>query len=801
MPDRLTATIDYAQSRLRRDRICMTVAGLEWNGPVFADTWIDPVTNTLMLRPPLEYDSWYTSNTGNYHKPGIGDGLTLSPGNAFLGDGVAGDPPEIYPGAGTFLSTSQAGDYAQTDDPVGKNRAVTVSFFIFNSGDDYIALDCGWGPAVEYSSGIGLRVRSGGEIEVYKGGAFQAKYSISGFASGQNAGNKFVELMLIPCRKRELLVVSNQGGGFTHVFEDIAEDDADPEITPDERFWVQNISGAMCAQIAPMYFPSTGYATSLDIALMFPPETGSMREPWVNSSFTVTDAKVYGDPAYEGTTDVLTVDVVGLDGATTFTPDDTTDHCRLKITLTGDGSYTPFVYGAHAAYAQDYVDTDDSEEAAIESTFLSAHLEVPDEGSGVRFTCDVVAPETLESTVWNLLNSSGRPFLVQVGTTPILNGETGPPEYTDSLSDETAEARITVPDKWKALEDYMFRERVPLDGLPLCLANPDGWTNISAISFVLACAGVPYANMDLDDVAFVIDSIAPKKCGEAWNFIIEVGDTAARVIERLHEQFAASFLYGFKPTATLSKFWFKDPDSLSDTPTYFLYRSIESAITGLQSDMGMTEEEAIAAAESHLYGEYKSHPLEVEANEIRATGWDIRLDVPIQAYKIDTASQDPTGAPSTHPDNWVGKPRIFGVISPKLTSQEACNQCAEYLYNLLTKRRVAAEWSMDGWLFDAGAPLWRFDVVSLEGRGTYRIASLTVDFDREYNDEDDTDMVPVRSVRMTGIQTGTGWPSGKGGSSLRALVWRNRLDAVNRTKKYAGWELLTPFKPSTVIGI
>ena len=69
----LHVVFDHAQRRMKRDRISALAGGVELNGNFFEDTYIDPITKTLFLRPgPLD-PRWFTINTDPCHKYAVAD--------------------------------------------------------------------------------------------------------------------------------------------------------------------------------------------------------------------------------------------------------------------------------------------------------------------------------------------------------------------------------------------------------------------------------------------------------------------------------------------------------------------------------------------------------------------------------------------------------------------------------------------------------------------------------------------------------------------------------------------------------
>ncbi|RYG20128.1 MAG: response regulator, partial [Chitinophagaceae bacterium] len=82
---------------------------------------------------------------------------------------------------------------------------------------------------------------------------------------GKNAlAGSFVNLSLIPCRARDLLVLSDfsgGSGGFSHTFADLSANNAVQEITPEgAHFWWRVPSGKASVQVAPMRFETAGIA-------------------------------------------------------------------------------------------------------------------------------------------------------------------------------------------------------------------------------------------------------------------------------------------------------------------------------------------------------------------------------------------------------------------------------------------------------------------------------------------------------------------------------------------------------------
>jgi hypothetical protein len=762
----ISVAIDTAQPRLKRDRIALTAGGPELAGEGYSNVWVDVVTQTLMLRPMALFDAWYTSNAGIYAKPTLAS-LEKNGGHVWREN-------EVYPGAGLFFQTTQSGDWLRTSSTIGRNRGVVLSFFANGSGDDYIALDCGWASTVDYTESVALRFRSGGTVEVWKGGDQIGRYSISGFEDGLDTTNQRVSLILLPMRRRELLVRSNRGGGFVHVFEDIAEDDADPTVTPDAKFWVQSQAGTLDVQFAPIKFPGSGYAYSLDGQFGVAPPIGATSEVTDADPVapTVDYARVLGDVPYGGTGTVTAVSFRNLDG-TAFVPDGAATQVKLKVDLAGDGDYTPYVYGVHMAYQAEWDDTDDSEEFDLTPRLMAdaaPRLDVPDGPEPARLVIEANAPADLDGDVAKIETVASRPLELRWDGDPILSFVSQPSSLVYGVDDEGTRIMIEALDRSSLLREYQFSDPVPLDGLPL--SHP---TDPSAVRFVLRRAGIDPTEMDLDDAAFDLPRIAPRRCGD-YNYLIEQGETGESALYRLRDEFAAGWAMGFKPTATGPKFWFKDIDALSATPVVTLYASQEDA-------------DAETAVDPEFYGDLRTHLLPVEANELRVYGLDPRTRKAIGAYRIDAASQDPAEPPSTRPDNWVGGVRKMGVFDPRITSDDAAARVVDTVFPVVSAARRMAEWTCL-WPFVDDVPVWKWDVVRLFGVGDFRVASLSVSIEAEFGS------YRYLPCRMTGVEIGTGVPQGKGGANLMAIMGLAAAAARDKTIRRPGYEQIAPFNPA-----
>jgi hypothetical protein len=741
---------DHAQRRTKRVANVFAVQGLDWSSSVYQNAWVDPVTKTLMIRPMCEYVAWYTSNSGIYAKPTIGGGLEVLTSASWFEE-------EVYTGAGKWQRCdNSSSEYIRTSSAVGINRGVCLSYFNYSAGDAFLVLECGWSNSATptaATASVGLKIYSDGSVYVYKSTEFVTEGKITPTTND----NKHVRLCIIPCRRRELLVVADGRSGFSAIFDDIEETDTSPDITPNEKFFVISPGGGnLKVQLAPLKFEATGYAASKVYTFGRPPKTGDTLASWVNPVFTtITNASLYGDKAYAGTTDVSAVLLTTSDGATAFTPNSTDTEVCLRVTMSSDGSYTPFIYAGAVEYPCEVVDTDDSEEIDvtqyIEPNFT---LSIPDDAFGATLSAQLIDPNAVEydEGVTNITIQNYRPVKLETDDCVLLDAFMKRPRYADGLVDETTRLQFQAETIETLMTKLVFRARVPMDCWPLC--EPSGFC---AVRWLLQQVGIDNSLMRLSSLGYTISEI-PSADGSEFNVAAEVNDTVRDVFDKLL-RLCADCVYGPHPGENGLEFWFYAPDDLPQEPVVTLYRTIEDAMA---ADETLTEEQAWDL----LYYDFYEEPLEVEANEIVASGIDPRSGDLIQAYIIDEESQDPTLPPSMRPDNWAGIPLIFSVASRSIRSDADAERVVDKLVPIATDAGKVAEWKANCMLHyttetDVSLPVWRMDLVNLDGVGERRVSSLNCRFLREMLDAPN---IVARDASYTG-----GTILGRGGSTVASI--------------------------------
>lgn len=738
MPDKLSILVNTAQSRISKERVTVTVAGQDFDATASSNIWLDPVTDTVMLLPVCLEDDWQGSSSGDYARLGLSSfGLGASPLWKVKGNTGAGQ-------VRMWATDGMGSSSALTSATYGVNRGWYVNFYHVNTGtdDNSIAFECGVADVGDYTDGVSFRFHAvKGTIKLWKNGTYLKEYSV-----GASYANTEAEFIILPMRRREILVwCISTGQGFVHVFDDILETETSPVILLDEKFWffVPNNLPVDC-EIAPLRFKSSGYARSKTYSFGRVPQTGQTLGSYTNGSpaTAVTNSRVFADPgSWTATSEAVSAVAIETTGGSAYTPNGIISQVKAKVSMTaatGNG-YTPFLRGISASYQATFVDTDDSEEFDITSSILSASLSVPDDPGGVEMHVVLKDPEDVQTDVAGLLAHENIPCQVKIGTKIIIDGIINPVKFTDGLHGEVRTGDLIIRDRMAAMQSYILRDRIPLDGLKLShMTDPD------CVGGLLETVGI--TDYTIDNLSYLIPSI-PGASSSEFSHTMESGSTPFSELSSLVTEIAFGFLWGIKPTATVPKAFFNDPDTYTQR-TITLYRTPEDAIAG-----GVSTTDA----PYRCYDNYHREPLPIAGNEVRVMGLDPRKNEPIVRWQEDAASKNPATVPSSRPTNWCGEPRVVGFQSPRLQTAAACEKLIETAApKIFARNYVTSADSM--MLFDGAVPLWRGDEIVYDGRETITITAFTAEFISE------RDYLVFRSANYVG-----GASFGLGGSSVAEI--------------------------------
>lgn len=696
----IETTVDFGEARLKRDRLALVVNGRDgWDLRSSSGVWVDPVTQTLMLTPLPLTPEWQTTSTGAYAR------IRRSDTDANIMRWI--EYPRGFEGNYYLHSVGLADLHADrlvtTTASYPKNRPMYLTWLAYNYGpESWVQMECGW---VAPSEDVSLRFWSTGQVEVWRGNNYLATHTLAGDRDGsgetpwETQAMRDVVVLLIPCRRRSLVVVSNAGGGFEHVFDDLSPDDPDPDITGAGPFWTRVPYGQATYQWAPLKFRDEGYAVSACRHLRFAPTTGV-----THSTIIYADAPGYGLQSIAG-------DLMECDGTTNFVADGLTDTARVRIDLSGDFGSTYYVYGA--ASVLDALRGSTPDDPVELSDFIVQHdLSVGESPDSVQYTCVLKQPDTVQTLAPALARVDNRPIKVEIDGVPAFVGRTRKPVKTEAWHEQLERITLECDDLWRVLDAYQIREPVPLDGMDVS----------DAIELLATLVGFELADLDIEVTGYHLPTIADSSRGE-WAVIPEVGDTAGEWIKRLRETFAPNWELGFVPTVMGRVLRFVSLDSLGTTPSLTRYLAQADAVSDGESGDDPTL----------WLRAFREQVIAPECNEITVTGWDPRTRQPVQARYVDLPSADPTLAAVDRPDNWLGEFVPYGLVNSMITSTAVAEDVIALLVPRLTSRRTVADWECELLVHNDGVPLWRGDVVRVYGRGDYRIKRFDVSFRIEHD--------------------------------------------------------------------
>lgn len=708
-----TLWVNTSQRRMKQQRIALVAGGRELDGPS-ENTWRDPLTNTTYLRPAPLYPQWHTTSTGAFARLTLAD-FGLSGGGWVMHAVKPAGAVRMFNGGGMSGPVESVATWP-------RNCGFYVSYFAFSAGNQSAQpwFECGWTTVID--EGVQLRFWSDGQVDVYYGADLVGSYGL-GNQTGQSQANTYQEVLLIPHRGRELLIYSiTSGAAVRHVFGHISESDPDPTITDATKFFWEVPVGTVDVEIAPIVYPESGWVTSETFALAEPPLTGATREQWTNGpivTFAEVKDVVTGSPAIlTNGGRVSAVSVVKPD-LSPFVPNGTDKLVRVRCDLARGASqyHTPALYGVALAYEATYVNTSGASAYNLTPHVQSLRWDVPDDPGSVRVLARVRNPESLLASVPNLYNE-GIAAELRIGSLVVASLTSVPSRFVDGEHGEVRTLEMEFGDRLHALKNLTSKDRWPLDGRLLTSDTAGSGTYASAVEFLYSMTGLTFGEMQLDSAGFALGSVAPEDCTE-WNYLLEAGFNPYDELATLESRFAAGWIWGIGPTATGPKAFFIRPVPIG-SPDHILYRDAESA--------------ALAGApESQVYFSFAEEPIPIEANEVRVTGQDRRTGRAIAAYKVDKASQDPSILPSLQAANHLGEPRLLAITDDRLTTQEAVNRVAEFVFPQVSSRFYVAEWDCELILIDAATdyPARRGQAIRLDGRRDVRINSFSAEFMNE----------------------------------------------------------------------
>ena len=716
----LTLEMDVAEPRLLRGRLVASADGTSWAMVVSSSAiWVAPGTQTAMLRPVPTREDWGYVTSGD-HARLQKSAYTLTTAAAWIEQQrmVAGD---------YWLESLGVNEVVTTAASHSANRAFYLAAYVYGvQTQRQCILRAGWGVPASAGS-VEVRLFASGDAEVWKSGALVATYDQAGksLISGPRSGRsgqvtgQVVSWLLIPCRRRELLVVSNNdGAGFSHAFTDLDPLSTSNAITPSGQFWWYVPAAPdgsffkASVQCAPLKFATSGSLYGSTTTLRFPPPTGT-----VFSALVAADSPGFG-------TQALTASLVVASSLAAFTPNGTLDSVRVKAAFTGDGDTTKYLYAIDAS-CPPVASSTSSSAFNLLPYCRSLSLSVPEQGAA-SLDIECSGPANMQSAGLNRpLTVGDRPVRLAAEGVDIFRGCTTGVEVIDAKTtaignDAATAIRWQCTDRTYEFDSLAFLHTLPYDGLTLS----------NALSDLAQQAGYVAGDLDITTDTFLLPYSPAVSAGD-WQLLPALGDTVGQWIERLLRDYAATWLVGWAPTLSGYKWRARRPDTFSSTPAAELYRSRLDATLASVSASWVGRRVVRARTRQ---------PLAPEANKALVVGFDPRTGTSVLSSWDDASSQDPTLAPAARPDNWRGRTHFYALVDTgAINDQATADRARDIIDARLGERRKIEEIETELIIRSSdGRPLWKGDVLRVYDKGNgsvaptlytdYRILALSCEF-------------------------------------------------------------------------
>jgi hypothetical protein len=707
MSRQVRVLIDVPEPRPVKGRLAVGADGSTWEfkpGVTASDVWIDPCTSTVMLAPLPVTDAWRSTFSGNYARYSYSD---------FTGT-------DISKWSGFHVSTSTSDTAIRMDQTTANPIDLTTSlpsncpmWFRYyrnspqDSSDDIILsarYNYGKAGSAPNNFSVEVKFRGNGSISIFKNGNLEATYDRSGsnFSSARaytsifNPTKRWVNVMIIPFRTRELLVWTDNGTCFSHTFEGLEypNNTTNYPITPSGTFSFVVPTGKIALQVARCYFKTSGYIMGSKKTLRYAPTSGE----WTTPTY-----QVYKDDFGDGTAPTITTSVVDATSPfATFAGNGVKTDVRIKVAWSGGAAgANAGVYCADAWVDQPasatYDGTIDITEA-VESLSLST-------GEDGRTSLDMTAriAALIGKSVPKLATTGDRPIAIQISSpktgaswVDIFRGTLSPPEiiyqpsadaYTNGLM------KFTGVDRYGDFDVTMFPESVPNDGNTI----PNFF---DAVFPVAGYSTATYLSSNYT-TGFSLPTSADISRGN-YAMVPKRGDYVGGYINQYKDEYLATWYFGWRPTSATSptggyKFQVSDPADVGDASVATLYQTMDDA----QLWGGYLGYEASQYTVRGMRRLYESP----EANQITVVGQDPKTNKLLTKTLIDASSQIPGTAPASRPDNWRGRPIQYILTNENLTTQSAVESAADLLYDRLGTGRYMIEWESDLLTYFDPAPI------------------------------------------------------------------------------------------------
>lgn len=707
----LSIEVDHLQPRLRHDALSYVTTGYGHGETVTDrpvrgystyhrsqtagedDTWVDPITGTLMLMPLPLLEAWQNNSAGDFARLAKTD-LALVTGSNWLEHNVTGLASRFIHGRSSTLN-----EPIRTNATYGANRALYLTCkAVAAEGEERPLIQVGWdytnrngqnlGLAYNPAKSVYVQVYTSSRVEVYLDGQFQGEGSLvpPGSSVQKSVNDEWLRLLLIPMRDG-ILIYSTNGGGYFWTRPDLEPGQNDAVITPAADVWWYAF-GAPTVELAPLKYRRSGYRCSLAARWSRAPRVGA---PEAHYIYGMTPSGTSTSASF----------VTLTDANTQFVPDGNTTACRVKFALSGDGDSTPFVWAAQSAFVHEIVDTDDSEERDITAYVQRAEFDVPETGEvSARLVVtrlhDMAEAEEKPALLETMSN---RPIRMRIpGSARLLDGVIlDRPRIRRSAVLNADTVEISAGGLYTMLKRFRFRDPIPLDGA----------TVSDALAYIANRAGIPDDRLDIEEFDVVIGEFVRPSKGH-FHAVINAGDTAADWFERLMNEYLPDCHWCEGPGDDgVVRLMVWSPENIkSPVVPYRIFDKTEDAIDYL-TGLGFEGEELARELPRRVYRTVDERGFPPECNSVWVQGLDRRTQRPIVVYRDYLEAQNPTVPPSERVPEWSGDQHLYGVIATALATEEQCANACERLFRRLVYGRDLMEIEIDMMIDpESNVPLW-----------------------------------------------------------------------------------------------
>jgi hypothetical protein len=664
----------------------------------------------MMLAPLPVTAAWSTTYSGSY--------VRFQKTDYTLITAASWKQMQIRASGDYYLQSLNITERATLTTAFGVNQAVYLSLYVpgLKDTDKSVILKCGWG--VGSAGSVEVWFAANGTAQVFKSGVVVGTYERGdsniapavGAQTSKSSRSDFISIMMIPARRRELLVTTSDGTNFSHVFEDL-DPGIQNNILPAAAFSWLVPTGQATVQLAKCNFETSGYVLSQTKALRYPPPVGATFSP------TYAGDNV-GFGAY-----TFTGSVVKADG-TAYTPNGVIKDVRAKVALTGAGTGSLGLYSTEAVYDAPIGATYDGT-VDVTQYIQSLSMAVDEDG---KATCTIgaIAKPLIDAGVQQPNVTSDRPVRIALGNGPavypavvtyqdIFRGTLQPPKIEFLDRDTTASWATYVyngVDRSRDFDLAWLVESYPYDGI---LA-------INAIIDLMLIAGydanIYYQGQTPDQELPYTTNVSKGQ----YTLAPDYGDTVQSFLDRIKQEYYATWITGWMPSAAGYLYQWLDVNAASTASTMTLYQSISTATTA-----GVAEE----LRPQRVIRSLNSYNEEPECTQVTVIGQDPNTGKFIPYTQIDSAAEIAATAPASRPRNWRGRPVCYQYRDPALNSLDAVTAACLMLYTRLTTGRTLIEFDATFLVYNvSNRPVWLGDVIKLMDTdgvgvlGNYRIIAI-----------------------------------------------------------------------------